>query len=192
MNGLNLMVALAICGLASGCASAPERRLRADVRTFQNEQSPAKLSARGRAFAAMGDTTRAREYFDAALEAGGDERVLTPLLLAVCVRDGRYRLAIDYAEQFVRKHPRDPRMRFVLGTLRAGVGEPIAAEAEFAKVIASSPDNPAAHYALAVLLRDQRDDPLGADQHFRAYLQLQPDGEHSEEAKSSLLQVVAR
>jgi Tfp pilus assembly protein PilF len=81
-------------------------------------------------------------------------------------------------------------MRFVLGTLRAGVGEPLAAEAELSKVIQASPENPDAHYALAVLLRDQRNDPLGADQHFRAYLELQPAGEHSEEAKSSLLQVV--
>jgi Tfp pilus assembly protein PilF len=176
--------------LASGCASAPEQRLKADVRTFQSEQAPAKLTARGRAFAAIGDTTRAREYFDAALEAGGDDRELTPLLLGVCVRDGRYRLAIDYAERYVRKHPRDERMRLVLGTLRAGVGEPLAAEVELTKVVQASPDNPDAHYALAVLLRDQRDDPLGADRHFRAYLKLQPEGEHSEEAKSSLLQAV--
>lgn len=181
---------LAAIALATGCAGAPEQRLQADVHTFQKEQAPAKLAARGRAFAALGDTTRAREYFDAALEAGGDDRELTPLLLGVCVRDGRYRLAIDYAERYVRKHPRDLRMRFVLGTLKAGVGEPLAAESELSKVIEASPDNPDAHYALAVLLRDQRNDPLGADRHFRAYLKLEPEGEHSEEAKSSLLQAV--
>ncbi len=173
-----------------GCASTPEQRLKTDVRAFQSEQSHQKLTARGRAFAAMGDTTRAREYYDAALEAGGDDRVLTPLLLAVCVRDGRYRLAIEYAERHVRRHPQDGRMRFVLGTLRAGVGEAVAAEAELSKVLALAPDNPAAHYAMAVLLRDQRGDLLGADEHFRAYLALAPDGEHSEEAKSSLLQAV--
>ena len=173
-----------------GCASAPSQRLQADVHTFQNEQVPTKLTARGRAFASMGDTTRAREYFDAALEAGGDERELTPLLLTVCVRDGRYRLAIEYAEQYLRKHPSDQRMRFVLGTLRAGVGEPLAAEAAFVKVIQQNPDQPDAQYALAVLLRDQRGDLLGADRHFRAYLKLEPDGEHSEEAKSSLVQVL--
>lgn len=192
MKLAKLLLLLTFTLLAAGCASAPEQRLQADVRAFQNEQAPAKLTARGRAFAAIGDTTRAREYFDAALEAGGDDRELVPLLLAVCVRDGRYRLAIDYAERYVRKHPRDQRMRFVLGTLRAGVGEPLAAEAELTKVVAATPENPEAHYALAVLLRDQRNDPLGADQHFRAYLKLQPEGEHSEEAKSSLLQAVAR
>jgi tetratricopeptide (TPR) repeat protein len=185
-----LFIISTICAAALGCASAPGRRLQSNVHTFQDEQSPAKLTARGRAFAALGDTTRAREYFDAALEAGGDDRVLTPLLLSVCVRDGRYRLAIDYAEQYLRRHPGDPRMRFVLGTLHAGVGEPLAAEAEFAKVIAANPENPDAEYALAVLLRDQRGDLLGADRHFRAYLKLRPEGEHSEEAKSSLLQAV--
>jgi Tfp pilus assembly protein PilF len=190
MSTLKVLVFSAGVALVSGCAGAPEQRLQADVHTFQNEQAPAKLTARGRAFAAIGDTTRAREYFDAALEAGGDDRELTPLLLGVCVRDGRYRLAIDYAERYVRKHPRDERMRLVLGTLRAGVGEPLAAEVELTKVVQASPKNPEAHYALAVLLRDQRDDPLGADRHFRAYLELQPEGEHSEEARSSLLQAV--
>lgn len=173
-----------------GCASSPQQRLQSDVHAFQEEQSHQKLTARGRAFAAIGDTTRAREYFDAALEAGGDDRVLTPLLLSVCVRDGRYRLAIEYAERHVRRHPRDARMRFVLGTLRAGVGETVTAEADLDKVIAATPNNSDAHYALAVLLRDQRGDLVGADRHFRAYLALQPQGPHSEEAKSSLLQAV--
>jgi Tfp pilus assembly protein PilF len=173
-----------------GCAGSPEPRVSSDVHAFQQEQTHQKLTARGRAFAAVGDTTRAREYFDAALEAGGDESVLTPLLLSVCIRDGRYRLAIDYAERHVRRHPHDARMRFVLGTLRAGVGESAAAEADLSKVIAATPDNSGAQYAMAVLLRDQRGDLVGADQHFRAYLALEPEGEHSEEAKSSLLQAV--
>jgi tetratricopeptide (TPR) repeat protein len=183
LHALPLLVCLA-------CASSPEQRLKTDVHAFQQEQTYLKLTARGRAFAAIGDTTRAREYFDAALEAGGDDRVLTPLLLSVCVRDGRYRLAIEYAERHVRRHPRDARMRFVLGTLRAGVGESADAEADLARVISVTPDNSDAHYALAVLLRDQRGDLIGADQHFRAYLALQPEGEHSEEAKSALLQAV--
>jgi tetratricopeptide (TPR) repeat protein len=190
MNITKLSTFAALALLCFGCASAPAQRLQADVHTFQDEQAPAKLTARGRAFAAMGDTTRAREYFDAALEAGGDERELAPLLLTVCVRDGRYRLAIEYAEQYLRKHPRDERMRFVLGTLRAGVGEPLAAEAAFVRVIQQNPEQPDAQYALAVLLRDQRGDLLGADRHFRAYLKLAPEGEHSEEAKSSLVQVL--
>jgi Tfp pilus assembly protein PilF len=186
MKLMNLLV----LGACIACASSPEQRLKTDVNSFQQEQTHQKLTARGRAFAAMGDTTRAREYFDAALEAGGDDRVLTPLLLSVCVRDGRYRLAIEYAERHVRRHPHDARMRFVLGTLRAGVGESVAAEADLSKAIAANPHNSDAHYAMAVLLRDQRGDLIGADQHFRAYLELTPQGEHSEEAKSSLLQAV--
>jgi len=173
-----------------GCASGPEKRLAADVHTFQEEQSPAKLTARGQAFAAIGDTTRAREYFDAAVEAGGDERELVPLLVSVCVRDGRYRLAIGYADQYLRKHPKDARMRFILGTLHAGIGEPLAAQSEFSSVLEADPQNPDAQYALAVLLRDQRGDLLGADRHFREYLKLSPEGEHAEEARSSLLQAV--
>src|SRR5262245_35411237 len=119
----SLLSSVFLVMLASGCANTRVAHMRADVRTFQREQSAEKLTARGLAFAQVGDTTRAREYFDAALEAGGDEKKLVPLLLSVCVRDGRFRLAVDYARRFVVKHPNDGRMRFVLGTLYSALGE---------------------------------------------------------------------
>jgi hypothetical protein len=46
-----------------------------------------------------------------------------------------------------------------------------------------------AHYALAVLSRDEND-PVGADKHFREYLRLAPNGPHAEEAQASLLESV--
>jgi|SoiMethySBSTD1v2_1073268.scaffolds.fasta_scaffold06467_14 tetratricopeptide (TPR) repeat protein len=176
--------------LASGCANTRAAHLRADVRTFQREQSAEKLTARGRAFAQLGDTTRAREYFDAALEAGGDERELVPLLLSVCVRDGRFRLAVDYARRFVVEHPDDGRMRFVLGTLYAALGEAATAKEQLVLALEANPKNADAQYALAVLLRDQHSDPVQADVHFRAYLRLLPNGEHAAEAQGSLIEKV--
>ena len=112
MMSRNSVAWILVCAaLGTACANQRAARLQSDVRQFQREQSPATLTARGNAFAAVGDTTRAREYYDAALDAGGDPRELTPLLLSVCVRDGRYRLAIDYAERYLRKYPRDGRMQ---------------------------------------------------------------------------------
>ena len=72
-----------------------------------------KLIDRGKAFAEINDTTRAEQYFAAAIAAGADERQVIPLLLTVCAQDGRYRVAIQYAEAYLKGHPKDLRVRFV-------------------------------------------------------------------------------
>jgi len=183
-------VSLALLVVCAGCLPEANAPIEKDVRVFQEEQSAEKLTARGRAFAAVGDTTRAQEYFDSAVSAGGDQRVLTPLLLRVCIRDGRYRMAVEYAERYLKRHPTDPRMRFLLGTLYAALGEPVAAEQQLSLAARTDVDNAALHYALAVVLRDQIGDAVRADSHFRAYLRLAPDGEHAEDARSSLFEEV--
>ena len=175
---------------AVGCQSTPRARMQADVKAFQAEQTRDKLIERGRGFAAVGDTTRAQQYFDAAISAGADERVVTPLLLQVCVQDGRYRLAVEYAGRYVKRHPGDVKMRFILGTLYAALGETELAAGELEHAARSDARNPHVQYALAVLLRDQRSDLVAADRHFREYLRLAPTGEHAEEARASTLQEV--
>ena len=44
-----------------------------------------------------------------------------------------------------------------------------------------------AHYALASLLHDKGRDLARADEHYRAYLTLQPHGDHADEARALLL-----
>ena len=75
--------------------------------TFRKEATTDNLLDRGKAFAAVGDTTRAEEYLTAALDQGADARQVMPLLLEVCVRTGRYRSAIQHGEDHLRKHPED-------------------------------------------------------------------------------------
>jgi len=159
----------------------------AKVETMQREQTPEKLLGRGKAFATVADYTRAEQYLSAALEAGADPREALPLLLRVCVADHRYRAAIAYAEEHARKHPTDTELRYLLGTLYAGVGEVDPARSAFESVLRDQPDNPETHYALAALLREAHTDPLAQDQHFRAYLKLRPNGEHADEARAQLL-----
>jgi Flp pilus assembly protein TadD len=162
----------------------------ANLNTFKAEQSAEKLYERGRAFAAMGDLTRAEEYFGASLEQGADPRKVMPLLLMVCIQDGRFRLAAQYAEDYLRRHPNDPRTRLVLGTIYAGLGDNKEAEREFRRVIVERPSEAQAHYALAVLLRDTKGDAVGADEQFREYLKLDPTGPYAEEARTGLLKSV--
>lgn len=155
--------------------------------TFKKEATTDKLVDRGRAFAAVGDTTRAEEYLAAAIEQGADPREVLPLLLQVCVQTGRYRSAIQHAENHLRKHPTDLRTRFIVGTLYVAIGETKDAKNALDMVVTAQPDDSKAHYALAVMARDNESDVVAADRHFREYLRIEPNGAHAEEARASLL-----
>lgn len=181
---------LALVGVTSACAATPQEAVQEKLKSMESERTPERLLARGHGFAAVGDTTRAEQYFAEALEAGADERTVMPLLIEVCVSDGRYRAAIEYARPYAERHPQDVRMRFVLGTLLQAVGESKAARAEFEVVVKRDPSQADAHFALAILLRDDMNDAPGAENEFREYLRLAPQGPHAEEARASLTKAV--
>lgn len=145
---------------------------------------------RAQAAYARTDYTRAEQYLNLAKESGRDEAEITPLLIDVCVKDQRYRAALQYAQEYLRRHPRAYRLRFVEATLLAGLGEIAAAREELEKVLSAQPEHADAHYSLAVLLRDDLGNHLEADAHFRDYLRIAPRGIHAEEAGQSLLELV--
>jgi tetratricopeptide (TPR) repeat protein len=177
-------------GSLAACAPSPGTNVQARMATMKREEAPDKLIDRGKAFASIGDTTRAEEYFAAALAQGKNEAKVLPLLLTVCLSDGRYRVAIEYAEQYLKKHPNDVRVRFVLGTVYEAIGDSEAARSNLEAVVGAEPEDAEAHFALAVLLRDSDHDPVAADPHFREYLRLNPRGAHAEEAQASLMKSV--
>jgi Flp pilus assembly protein TadD len=184
----SLCAAIFLCLTAStGCVSTPAEKAEADMATFHREATVDKLVERGKAFAAVGDMTRAEEYLAAALEQGAPAKDVVPALLQVCVQTGRYRSAVQHAENHLRKHPTDTNTRFVLGTLYAALGEPKEARSALEEVATLRPDEPRVHYALAVLARDSENDVVAADRHFREYLRLEPEGSHAEEARAALL-----
>jgi tetratricopeptide (TPR) repeat protein len=185
---LSLFAAVAVVALAA-CAKTPEARVAAEIKTFQEEETNAKLIGRGKAFASVGDYTRAEQYLAAALEQGADPKEVMPLLLKVCVAERRYRVAINYAEPELKKHPSNFHLRFVLASLYATIGDTAAAHGQLQRVIEEKPSFAPVHFALAVLLRDEEGDLVQADSHFREYLRLDPDGSHAEEARGSLLKL---
>jgi tetratricopeptide (TPR) repeat protein len=164
--------------------------VRDDLATMKSEHSVDKLVARGRAFASVGDLTRAEQYLSAALDVGGDPATILPQLLAVCVEDNSYRVAIAYAAPWLERHPGDRKLRFVVAALRSNVGDAVGARADLEQLVDQAPDDPRVHFAYAVLLRDQLKNFAEADGHFRAYLRLDPNGPHAEEARSALLRTV--
>lgn len=174
------------CGLCASCTSA-NAEVRARLATEKSERAPELLIRKARAYASIGDATRAEDYLNAARESGGDERVIVRALLDVCVADHRYRAAVGYAENFLRHHPRDRELRFLLATLHVALGNSASAVKELHTVLLEAPGNAEARYVLAVVLRDEVGDFEAADTEFREYLRLAPTGNHAEEAQGSLL-----
>lgn len=180
-----LGLAVCLAGLPSCASAGSEAQARVEV--ARSEREPELLIRKARAYASIGDATRAEEYLNAARASGGDERKILRLLLEVCIGDRRYRGAIGYAENFLRRHPRDPDLRFLVATLHVALGNSQHALRELRTVVAESPRNVEARYVLAVVLRDELGDLDGADLEFREYLRLAPKGAHAEEANGSLL-----
>lgn len=187
---LALSYAGALGGLPACGAASPGEKVAADVSTVKAEQAPEKLIDRGKAFASVGDYTRAEQYLAAALEEGADPKRVLPTLLKVCVAEKRYRVAIDYAEPVLKKHPSDHRLRFVVASLYATIGETRRAREHMERVVRDDPGYAEVHYALAVLLKNDEGDILTADHHFREYLRLRPEGPHAEEARGSLIKAM--
>jgi Tfp pilus assembly protein PilF len=177
-----------LVGLSTvGCVHSAGTRLEQDTKAARAERDPNKLLDYAMSFRETGDLTRAEQYLNAALEAGAEERKVFPLLLGICVADKRYRSAINYTEDYLRRHPRDQKLRFVLATLYSALEDHQHAKSELSRVIANDPGQADAHYMLGVILRDHFADFQGSDAHFREYLRLEPQGQHEEEAQGSLL-----
>jgi tetratricopeptide (TPR) repeat protein len=135
----------------------------------------------------LGDGLRAQQYLLSALRVGADAQRALPWLLRLYVNDSQYRLAIDTAREYLRVHPRDTGLRMLLAGLYEATELEAGALEQYERVIATSPDEARAHFALASLLHERGREPGRADTHFRAYLSLDPRGENADEARAALL-----
>jgi len=176
--------------LSAGCAGNSNAEMNARVAAIERAREPSEALKKAQAFASVGDLTRAEQYLRLAISSGADEREVMPLLVQVCVRDQRYLDAVQHVEGYLKHHPDDDRLRFVLASLEAAVGNHERAHAEYEKVLTREGNNAEVHYALAVMLRDSLASFAQADLHFREYLRLRPKGDHAEEARAALLEVV--
>jgi len=183
-----IVTALTLAVGSVGCA-APQSKMQRGVEIMHVESAPEQLAARGDAFASVGDMTRAEQYFAAALRSGGEPARLVRRLIAVCASDGRYPVALEYADDYLRKHPADVDVRFAAATLRVAIGDEKRARDELAQVLAAKPGFSDAHYTLALLDKGSGD-VMGADAQFRAYLAASPHGEHVEVARANLMKTI--
>lgn len=166
-----------------GCAAhgpAPQHAATRGLNTQQILEVAAVLEQ-------SGDSVRAEQYLQHALKQGAPSALIMPRLLRLYVADGQYRLALDHAENQLRKQPRDRSLRLFLGSLYMALGYESEAVAQYRRVLSERPKDAQAHFALASALHQGGRELHSADQHFRAYLELEPRGPHAEEARSLLL-----
>lgn len=150
-----------------------------------------QLYDQGVALARGSDLIRSEQYLAEAINRGMPQRQVLPILLRVCVAASRFRAAVNYARPYLDAHPNDWALRFLLATIEAGLGEHQAARRDLESVIEQRESHAEAHFTLATLLRENFNDPVGADRHYRRYLEVEPNGSHSEEARGGLLRAVA-
>ncbi|HET7538721.1 MAG TPA: hypothetical protein VFK05_02580 [Polyangiaceae bacterium] len=187
-----LAICLACLCTASGCVTRAGHAIRADAEVVRRESTPEVLLHRGEGFAAVGDSTRAEEYYAAALAGGGDPQLLVRRLIRVCVSGQRFRAALAYADDYLLRRPSDHEVRFARATIAGAVGEIEQAYADLIELAEAVPDNPDVHFALAVLLRDDLVDLPEARAHFARYLALAPNGSNAAQARLAVEQTEAR
>lgn len=184
-TSVSSLVALAsTTGCAAAHAAEPEPRTAEQEAAHDAE--PARLEELGDAASSFGDVTRAEEYYAAALRRGGDDQQLTRKLVSACVADSRYPLARAHAAEYVRRHPGDTRMRYILASIELAAGQRDRALVEYTRVVRERPELAAAHFALATLLLSERKDEEAARKQFLAYLELEPRGDFAEVARVSV------
>lgn len=183
-------VALSIAVLALGLETACTRSASQNANAADKESAPQELMRRAEASAAVGDMTRAEQYYVAALKAGANEKAVVQRLLVVCTAEHRYPVAADYAAGYLRRHPSDMDVAFAAAAIHAAVGELDRARALLERVVRSKPDWADAHYALATVLREEGGDLRSADEHDLYYLRLAPNGALAEVARARLRRAV--
>jgi tetratricopeptide (TPR) repeat protein len=150
-----------------------------------------QLYTTGLALAREGDLVRSEQYLVASMQRGMSEPVALRQLMSVCVQASRFRAAIGYAQPYIERHPHDWALRYLMATILEGLDEHQAARRHVEAVIADNARHADAHFTLATMLLERYNDPVGADAHYRQYLEISPQGIHAEEARARMLRQVS-
>ncbi len=179
-------LALVACGAAGNSArvEAPKEPTAAERREAATE-----LHRIGISHYRNGDSLRAEEYLASALAAGGTADVILPDLMRISISGHRYQAAIRYFEDYRSDlgRPNRAELELVAGVLYLGVEQPELARVAFEKSLELRPKNARAELMLGQVLHDDLQDYAVADTHFRAYLELEPDGQGAATARAGLL-----
>jgi len=171
--------AILVCaGPIHGCASTPHASMRSATTTRAEDfyQSGTQASYRG-------DDVRAEHYFALAMRNGYPQRPALLALLRLCLAGSRLRAALNYAEPYLRMHPSDAELRYLVATMYHGLGQTPAALHELDQVLASDIDHADAHFLSALLLHEGHFSAAEVRRHLERYLALNPHGVYAYEAR---------
>ena len=172
--------------LEVGCGAAQTAAPVTAAAKVDDSQSAEQEFAKAQAHLRAGDLTRAEQYLAAARSRGYPEAQVVPALIDVCVRGSRLRGALAHAEPYLKRHPDDIGLRFLVATLELALGHPALSHSQLERTVQRDPKYAPAHYLLGVLRRDVFSDLSGAQAAFASYLELEPHGEHAVEARGWL------
>ena len=186
---------LSLAGVAAACSHGGERPSEtplSEVTPRASGQAERAAAAReqldlGLLFARAGDSVRAEQYLAAALDSGADPNTALLPLLKLCIQASRLEAAAQYAEIYLKDVTAQRELEMLLGGLFITLDQSEKAILHLSRVTKQYPNHALAHFLLGRLLREQERDVELADQHFRAYLKLEPEGNDSGEARDSLL-----
>src|SRR5688572_147891 len=180
ISALVLSFCLAACG-ASG-ASAPQAPIAA------REDAARALFERGLALIAEGDSVRAEQYLAASLREGHDWRQALPPLLRVCLTGSRLRAGLNYASPYLRAHPDELWLRYLVATVYLGLGQPLRAREQLHAIRGKAPYQGRAEYLLGQTEWEGFGNAAAAAEHFREYLRVEPNGASAREVSEWLSQ----
>lgn len=172
--------------LITGCAEK--------VSQAQSPSSPPRQSQhwleQGRELSRLGQSVRAEQYLLAAWDAGASVDEVAPLLIEVCVKDGRLRSALFYVARVRRMQPSNTAVLQLSATLHSALGQSERAEQDVAALESLEPTQPEALFFLGeyLLLHGQCE---RGRKYLSEYLQRAPQGEDAPWARSLLSRDVA-
>ncbi len=172
---------------ACGASSVPTP---SDASSEASNRNAAELFRRGQQAAEQGDTVRAEQYLSMALDRGFDEKKVLPIMLRVCLSSSRLRAALNHAEPYLREHPNDRSLRYLVATIYLSLGQLDDARIELNHLLRLDAKNADAYYLLGVL--ESGSNAGQAPAHFQKYLDLAPQGEHAIEVRSRLTDLSVR
>jgi len=173
----------------SGCGQSAVKQGNAPGADGASDDA-ARLFEQGQWAAKRGDTVRAEQYLAMALERGFDERRMLPLMLQVCLSGSRLRSALNYSEHYLRKHPSDQSLRYLVATIHTSLGQREEARVDLRLLLYRDPTYEQAHYLLGIL--ESGVNQAQASVHLRKYLEVAPHGEHAEEVHSRITDLAVR
>jgi len=183
------LIAVATTVIACGQTNHP--RVETAATAASDQAAAAKeLLELGLELAREGDAVRGEQYLVSALDAGADPNAAVLPLLKLCIKSSRFEAAAQYAENYGKDVMAKRDLDLLLGGLYVTLDERDKAVMHLHRVTRLYPEHAMAHLLLARVLNQQSRDLLQADEQFRAYLRLAPEGPFAAEARESLLKRV--